>query len=238
MRTNLGSMKKEAHARCDTVLMEVHALIDWEGLRTGLMEVYRREINQGEGQRLLDPLVMFKAVLLGQWHHLSNPKLEEALHMRTDFMDFCGTGFSDDAPDEATLCRFRNRLITSGRLAGMLAGVNAELQAHGLMVKNSHSATTGSVRVRSPARPKLDMISSPDAEGTSETSEASEVGNKPGGMATKYPKLASFTKTRRPEPDATWVRKNKKKYFGYVSYVSVANDASYIPRSAHGGQQK
>ena len=230
MQTNLGSMKKEAYARCDTVLMEAHALIDWEGLRAGLMEVYRREINQGGGQKLLDPLVMFKAVLLGQWHHLSNPKLEEALHMRTDFMDFCGMGLSDDAPDESTLCRFRNRLITSGRLAGMLAGVNAELQAHGLMVKDSHSAATDSARARSPARPKRDTISNPDAAGTS---EASEVGGRPGSMATKYPKLASFTKTRRPEPDATWVRKNKKKY---VSYVRVANDDSYILRSAHGGQ--
>ena len=235
MQTNLGSMKKEAHARCDTVLMEAHALIDWEGLRAGLMEVYKREINQGGGQKLLDPLVMFKAVLLGQWHHLSNPKLEEALQVRADFMDFCGMGFSEDAPDETTLCRFRNRLITSGRLAGMLAGVNAELQAHGLMVKDSPSATTDSVRVQSHARPKRDMISNPDAAGTS---EASEVGNKPGGIVTKYPKLASFTKSRRPDPDATWVRKNKKKYFGYVSYVSVANDDSYIPRSAHGGQQK
>lgn len=239
MQTNLGSIKKETHARCDTVLMEAHALIDWQGLRTGLMEVYRREIGQeGEGQRLLDPLVMFKAVLLGQWHHLSNPKLEEALRMRTDFMDFCGVGFSDDAPDEATLCRFRNRLITSGRLAGMLAGVNAELQAHGLMVKDSHGATADSLRARSPARPKRDTISNPDTAGTSEANEASEVGGKPGSMATKYPKLASFTKIRRPEPDAAWVRKNKKKYFGYVNYVSVANDDSYIRRSAHGGQQK
>lgn len=227
MQTDLGSMKKEARTKCDTVLMEAHALIDWEGLRAGLMEIYRREISQGE-----DPVVMFKAVLLGQWHSLSDPKLEEALRMRTDFMNFCGMGLSDDAPDEITLCRFRNRLITSGRLAGMLACVNAELQAHGLMIKDSHLATPYDVRAQSPACPKRDTIGNPDTPG------APKVGDKQGGIPAKYPRLVSYIKTRRPDPDATWIRKNKKKYFGYVGYVNVANEDNYIRRSVQGGQQK
>jgi IS5 family transposase len=234
MQTDLGSIKKEARTKYDTVLMEAHALIDWEGLRTELMEIYRREISLGEGQKFIDPLVMFKTVLLGQWHSLSDPKLEEALRIRTDFMDFCG-GFSDDAPDELTLCRFRNRLITSGRLAGMLAGVNAELQAHGLVIKDSHRTATDDVRAQSPACPRQDTIDNPDTTGAP---EANEVGNKQGGIPAKYPKLVSYIKIRRPEPDATWIRRNKKKYFGYVGYVNVANEDNYIRRSVHGGQQK
>ena len=234
MQADLGSMKKEARTKCDTVLMEAHALIDWEELRAGLMEIYRREISLGEGQKLIDPLVMFKAVLLGQWHSLSDPKLEEALRRRTDFMNFCGISLSDEAPDEITLCRFRNRLITSGRLAGMLAGVNAELQAHGLMIKDSHPAASNDVRAQSPAYPKQDTIDNPDTTGP----EANEVGNKQGGIPAKYPKLVSYIKIRRPEPDATWIRRNKKKYFGYVGYVNVANEDNYIRRSVQGGQQK
>ncbi len=39
-------------------------------------------------QEPFDSLVMFKAILLGQWHSLSDPKLEEALHVRIDFMQF------------------------------------------------------------------------------------------------------------------------------------------------------
>ncbi|MEO6563756.1 MAG: transposase [Nitrosospira sp.] len=46
-------------------------------------------------------------------------------------MYFCGLGLTDDIPDETTLCRFRNRLITAGRLDGLLAGVNIQLQDHG-----------------------------------------------------------------------------------------------------------
>lgn len=74
--------------------------------------------------RSIHPLVMFKAVLLGQCHDLSDPKLEEALRVRIDFMYFCGLSLADDVPDETMLCRFRNRLITASKLAGLLAGVN------------------------------------------------------------------------------------------------------------------
>ncbi|WP_052494242.1 transposase [Nitrosospira sp. NpAV] len=236
MRTDLEPVENKARVRCDDALMEAHALIDWEGLRGGLVEVYRREINQNGEQKPIDPVIMFKAVLLGQWHSLSNPKLEEALHMRTDFMDFCGVGGFDDAPDETMLCRFRNRLITSGKLAGILAGVNAELQANGIVIKNSHSPATAPIRMQSPPFSTGDTMSG--NPNIAEAPKADEIAGKSVKMTIEYPKLASFTKIRHLEPDATWVGKNRKKYSGYVSYASVANDDSYIPRSAHGGQQK
>lgn len=50
--------------------------------------------------------------------------------------------------------------------------------------------------------------------------------------------MQTDVKTRRPDPDATWIRKNNKKYFGYVGYVNVANEDNYIGRSVQGGQQK
>ena len=120
MQTSFGSMKMEACAGADSVLMKAHALIDWEGLRDRFVGLNKCDANRMGGQEVIDPLVMFKAVLLGQWHNLSDSKLEEALRVRIDFMHFCGMDFSDDAPDETTLCRFRNRLIASGRLAGLL----------------------------------------------------------------------------------------------------------------------
>ncbi|WP_004177634.1 transposase [Nitrosospira lacus] len=237
MQTNLGSMKKEARTKCDTALMEAHALIDWEGLRTELMEIYRREIGQGggEGEKFMDPVPIFKAVLLGHWHNLSDPKLKEALHMRTDFMDFCGMGHSGDAPDEITLRRFRSRLITSGRLAGMLAGVNAKLRAHGLVIRGPRHAAADDVHVQPSVRPKRDTI---DNAGIMGAPHAIETGNRRDGMSMKYPKLITCIKTRHSDPDATWIRKNKKKYFGYTGYVHVANEDNYIRRSVQGGQQK
>ncbi len=134
MQMSFGSMEMDARIRRESALMKAHALIDWEGLRSQLVGLYKREVSRAGGQEPIDPLVMFKAVLLGQWHNLSDPKLEEALRVRIDFMYFCGLSLTDDIPDETTLCRFRNRLITAGRLDGLLAGVNIQLQDHGLMV--------------------------------------------------------------------------------------------------------
>lgn len=59
---------------------------------------------------------MFKAILLGQWHSFSDPKLEEALHVQIDFMQFCGLALSEAVPNETTLCRFRNRLIHANKM--------------------------------------------------------------------------------------------------------------------------
>ena len=52
---------------------------------------------------------MFKAVLLGQWHSLSDPELEHSLITRIDFNLFCR--FDElSIPDYSTLCRYRNWL--------------------------------------------------------------------------------------------------------------------------------
>ena len=46
-------------------------------------------------------LKLFKVVLLGQWHSLSDPELEHALIVRADFILFCD--FDDmELPDHST----------------------------------------------------------------------------------------------------------------------------------------
>ncbi|MDN5753826.1 MAG: transposase [Nitrosospira sp.] len=203
MQTSLGSTEMETRTKRDSMLMKAHALIDWEGLRDKVAELYRRETNRGGGQSPMDALVMFKAVLLGQWHSLSDSNLEEALRVRIDFMQFCGLDVSDALPDETTLCRFRNRLITSGRLAELLAGVNAQLQRHGLMVKHAHGAVIDATLVQSATRLKRDMITEPDAASTLGLNEDPE----PLSSATRSSGLARCNETRRTDPDAMWIKR-------------------------------
>ena len=50
-----------------------------------------------------DPLNMFKAILLGQWHNLSDPGLEKRLRGRFDFMAFTGFDMCSSIPDETTM---------------------------------------------------------------------------------------------------------------------------------------
>ena len=116
MQLSFGSIEMEKRVRRESTLMKVCALLDWESFREQLSGLYKREASKAGGQAPFDVLMMWKAVLLGQWHSLSDPKLEEALRVRIDFMHFCGLTLSDDVPDETTLCRFHNRLIATRKL--------------------------------------------------------------------------------------------------------------------------
>ena len=57
---------------------------------------------------------MFRAILLGQWHSLSDPELERSLVTRLDFIIFCQFPDEMNQPDHSTLNRFRNWLIKEG----------------------------------------------------------------------------------------------------------------------------
>jgi IS5 family transposase len=206
-QTNLRPMETDARARRYSALMRAHALIDWEGLRVRIVELYRREVSREAGQKPIDALVMFKAVLLGQWHSLSDPKLEEALRMRSDFMHFCGLSASDDLPDEVMLRRFRNRLITSGRLAGLLAGVNTLLRRHGLLVKD-HSAMTDATLVQSAAYLKPEVIFKPDSANRPRIKK----GGVTGRTAVISPTLASCAEAQSIDPDSTWIKRDTLKF--------------------------
>ncbi|HEY1862180.1 MAG TPA: transposase [Roseiarcus sp.] len=81
------------------------------------------------------PLVMFKIVLLQQWHTLSDPAAEEAVRDRLSFRRFCGLPLEMETPDHASIWRFRQTIDKLSLSAGLLAEVNRQLDALGLIVK-------------------------------------------------------------------------------------------------------
>lgn len=86
MQMSFGSVELRQRLRQDSVLMKIDAMINWEVLRPKLTGLYKRELSNGGGQEPFDALLMFKAILLGQWHSLSDAALEQALCVRIDFL--------------------------------------------------------------------------------------------------------------------------------------------------------
>lgn len=216
MQLSFGSMEMEKRMRRESALMKIYAVLDWEAFRKHLNGLYKRETSGAGGQEPFDVLMMWKAILLGQWHNLSDPKLEEALRVRIDFMHFCGLTLSDDVPDETTLCRFRNRLIATRKMDTLLRCVNTQLQAHGLMIKGTTAAVLDATLVQSAARPKQTITLETDAQGEAITFDD---GSQPGVMCTEK---------RSADGDATWLKKGNKSHFGYRSYVTVDAQDGYV----------
>ena len=180
----------------DDVLAKIDALMDWRAF----WPILKRGLGRsGEGPAGYDPLVLFRCLLIGQWHGLSDPKLERALKVRLDFMIFCGLDLHAPVPDETTHCRFRNALVRGGVYDDLLAEVCRQIEAHGLKLKEAEAAIIDATLVESAARPRTHIDAPQDrAEG--------DVADEPN---------VHFS----ADPDARWVKKGSKSTLGYKGFA-------------------
>lgn len=180
----------------DDVLAKINTLMDWSAFSPILKRGLGRS---GEGPPGYDPLILFKCLLIGQWHGLSDPKLERALNVRLDFMIFCGLGLHAPVPDETTHCRFRNALVKGGVYDDLLAEVCAQIEAHGLKLKEAEAAIIDATLVESAARPRT-HIEAPQDRAEGDAPDDPEV---------------HFS----ADPDARWVKKGSTSTLGYKAFV-------------------
>jgi IS5 family transposase len=182
----------------NNTLIRIADLIDWESLRDRMGDLGR----SGYGPKAYDPVKMLKALILQAWHSLSDVGLEEALRVRMDFIVI--TGLMDDVPDETTICRFRGLLVKRGLLDELLLDINRQLESRGLKVKESKGAILDATIIASSARPRKELEAiAVDREEEQTTYEVKEP---------HY-----FSK----DPDATWLKKGKRSYFGYKGFAAV-----------------
>jgi IS5 family transposase len=112
-------------------LEAIDGLIEWSRIEAIVAAIHAAET----GRPPYSPLSMVKALLLQQWYGLSDPGLEEALMDRVSFRRFCGFALDINAPDETTLCRFRNALKSAGLGEALFTEISRQLEAGGFMVK-------------------------------------------------------------------------------------------------------
>ena len=181
----------------ENILVKVDQLIDWSRFSRLLK---RAHIGKQLGPTGYDPLLLFKCLLLGQWHGLSDPQLEESLKIRLDFMLFAGLDLHSRIPDETTHCRFRNHLVAKGLFDDFLNEVCFQLEEHGLKLKKAETAIVDATLIDSSARPNkvLDTI----AQDREEDKTGCEI-----------------AESLSADPDARWVKKGRKSTFGYKGFV-------------------
>jgi IS5 family transposase len=81
--------------------------------------------------------VLLRIMILQHLYGLSDPQAEEQLKDRLSFQKFVQLEAQEAVPDETTICRFRQRLITCGLHEELLALLNAQLEARGYILKRT-----------------------------------------------------------------------------------------------------
>ena len=141
--------------------------------------------------------VLFKCLLIGQWHNLSDPKLEQSLRVRFNFMLFAGLDLHGSVPDETTHCRFRNALVKADAYDALPAEVCRQMENHGLKVKEADAAIIDATLIESAAHPRTHVEAPAEDRAKDEN---------PGEPATDVFSV---------DHDARWIKKGHKSMLGY-----------------------
>ncbi len=154
-------------------------------------------------------------MLLQQWHNLSDPELDESLRVRLDFMLFTGFELLEEIPDETTICRFRNKLTELRLEKKLFEEINGQLEKLGLKVKQADGAVIDATIIESSAKPNRIIEMSIDRQESIQTDLREDT-------------HMSMNIKESADPDARWLKKGKKSYFGYKGFISTEVLDGYI----------
>ena len=175
-------------------LLKLDQVIDWQPIEQYLNRQRTRYLRDHRGRPAYSLLSMFKAVLLGQWHSLSDPELEHSLITRIDFNLFCR--FDElSIPDYSTLCRYRNWLAQDNTLSGLLELINCQLAEKNLKVEKASAAVVDATIIQTAGSKQRQAI---------EVDEEGQV---------------SGQTTPSKDKDARWTKKNGLYRLGYKQHT-------------------
>ncbi len=130
-------------------LDRLETVLDWPALETIVAGIYASR----EGGLAYPLLTYVKLLLLQQWYGLSDEGLEAAVDDRLSFRRFAGIPLAESVPDHSSIWRFREQLARHGLAEKLLAEVNRQLDARGLILRRGTliDATILEAAVRPPA---------------------------------------------------------------------------------------
>lgn len=179
-------------------LLKITQLLDWQAIEHTLASKKVAYLRDNGGRPAYPLLPMFRAVLLGQWHSLSDPELERSLVTRLDFMIFCQFPDEMNLPDHSTLNRFRNWLMQGGLLDELNQQINQQLAQNKLKVEKAQTAIVDATIIQTAGGKLKKAI---------EVSENTENQEQPQVQVTDSP--------ASKDTDAKWTIKSGHWYLGY-----------------------
>jgi IS5 family transposase len=195
------------------VLKRLADSIPWESFRPLLDKGYAHERKSNAGRKRIDPLILFKMLVLQQLFNLSDLELEFQVNDRRSFEEFVGLGVMNSIPDATTVAFFRDRLLKAGVIEELFEMFESYLRSQGLQARCGQIIDATLVPV-------------PKQRNTREENEEIKAGRLPEGWDINPDRL------RQKDLDARWVKKNDTNYYGYKNSICIDVDHGFIRRYA------
>ena len=117
------------------VLRRLSEAIPWETFRPLLEQGYTQERKSNAGRKRIDPLILFKMLILQQLFNLSDEELEFQVNDRRSFEEFVGLGVMNQIPDATTIAFFRERLRKAKVIEELFELFETYLRSQGLQAR-------------------------------------------------------------------------------------------------------
>jgi IS5 family transposase len=195
------------------VLRSLAESIPWESFRPLLDQGYAHERKSNAGRKRIDPLILFKMLVLQQLFNLSDEELEFQVNDRRSFEEFVGLGVMNSIPDATTVAFFRERLRKAGVIEDLFEMFESYLRSQGLQARGGQIIDATLVPV-------------PKQRNTREENKEIKAGRLPEGWEENQDRL------RQKDLDARWTKKNGISHYGYKNSICIDVDHGFIRRYA------
>jgi IS5 family transposase len=117
------------------ILKQLSELISWESFCPLLDQWYVLEQKSKARRKRIDPLTLFKMLVLQQLFNISDEELEYQVNDRRSFEEFVGLGLMNSIPDATTVAFFRERLRKAGVIDELFEMFEIYLRFQGLQAR-------------------------------------------------------------------------------------------------------
>src|SRR5947209_13960182 len=112
-------------------LLAFAKVVDFETFRPELTKALAYSDGAQGGRPPLDPVMMFKVLIIQAANNLSDERTEFLVNDRLSFMRFLGLGLADRVPDARTIWLFREKLTKAEAIKTLFARFDAALRVAG-----------------------------------------------------------------------------------------------------------
>ncbi len=190
-------------------LDRIKAIVDWDRFTPILAEAFGPPRTSGRGRRSWDHRVLFRCLLLGIMHGLSDARLHFLLLDRTTFKPFAGLRSLDQVPDQKTLWKSRDLLAKAGCIEELVAVFKEQLAGHGYELPTGTLVASSLVQCHRQHNTRAENALVKEGDVPADWEE---------NPATLRPK----------DVDARWVKKNGVRYFGSKNPLAVDRATKFI----------